>query len=70
MAKLIYDYVQEVSKNTNISDTIGNFIRDNLSINLSTEDTSITVKLHIKDELVDSSSDEISINKRDVYDLD
>jgi hypothetical protein len=54
----------------NISDVMCSFIKENLSIGLSIEGTSVTVKMFLKDEVISEFTDCLTIYKRDVEDLD
>jgi hypothetical protein len=54
----------------NISDVMCSFIKENLSIGLSIEGTSVTVKMFLKDEVISEFTDSLTIYKRDVEDLD
>jgi|688.fasta_scaffold381537_3 hypothetical protein len=47
---------------------IHNYIKDYLTLDLYTKGTTIIVKLYLKDELVTSCSETISIRKNDIED--
>jgi hypothetical protein len=46
------------------------FIKENLSIGLSIEGTSVTVKLFLKDEIISEYTESMTIYKRDIEGLD
>lgn len=46
------------------------FIKDNLSVGLSMDGTSITVKLFLKDEIISEYTESMTIYKRDIEGLD
>jgi hypothetical protein len=54
----------EHKENLNISDVMCSFIRDNLSVGLSMDGTSITVKLFLKDEIISEYTESMTIYKR------
>lgn len=60
----------EHQENLNISDVMCSFIKDNLSVGLSVDGTSITVKLFLKDEIISEYTESMTIYKRDIEGLD
>jgi hypothetical protein len=60
----------EVQENLNISDVMCSFIRENLSVGLSMDGTSVTVKLFLKDEIISEYTESMTIYKRDIEGLD
>jgi hypothetical protein len=62
----------ELSKETSssISDVMFSFIKDNLSVGLSMDGTSVTVKLFLKDEIISEYTESMTIYKRDIEGLD
>ena len=60
----------ESEENLNISDVMCSFIKDNLSVGLSMDGTSVTVKLFLKDEIISEYTESMTIYKRDIEGLD
>jgi hypothetical protein len=62
----------ELSKETysSISDVMCSFIRENLSVGLSMDGTSVTVKLFLKEEIISEYTEGMTIYKRDIEGLD
>jgi hypothetical protein len=60
----------EHQENLNISDVMCSFIKDNLSVGLSMDGTSVTVKLFLKDEIISEYTESMTIYKRDIEGLD
>ena len=60
----------EATENLNISDVMCSFIKDILSVGLSMDGTSITVKLFLKDEIISEYTESMTIYKRDIEGLD
>ena len=60
----------EHQENLNISDVMCSFIKDNLSVVLSMDGTSVTVKLFLKDEIISEYTESMTIYKRDIEGLD
>jgi|688.fasta_scaffold779863_1 hypothetical protein len=62
--------LNESSENLNIYDVMCSFIKDNLSVGLSMDGTSVTVKLFLKDEIISEYTESMTIYKRDIEGLD
>ena len=62
--------LNEAQENLNISDVMCSFIKDNLSVGLSMDGTSVTVKLFLKDEIISEYTESMTIYKRDIEGLD
>jgi hypothetical protein len=62
--------LNEVQENLNISDVMCSFIRENLSVGLSMDGTSVTVKLFLKEEIISEYTEYMTIYKRDIEGLD
>jgi hypothetical protein len=60
----------EATENLNISDVMCSFIRENLSVGLSMDGTSVTVKLFLKEEIISEYTEGMTIYKRDIEGLD
>jgi hypothetical protein len=61
---------EQHQENLNISDVMCSFIKDNLSVGLSMDGTSVTVKLFLKDEIISEYTESMTIYKRDIEGLD
>lgn len=61
---------ENIDKKLHISDIMCSFIKDNLSIGLNINDTSVTVKLFLKDEIISECTESMIIYKRDIEGLD
>jgi hypothetical protein len=62
--------IVERNAQLSVSDFIYSFIKDNLSVGLSMDGTSVTIKLFIKNEIISEYTESMRIYKRDVDGLD
>jgi hypothetical protein len=53
-----------------LSDVMCSFIKDNLSVGLTMNGTSVTVKLFLKEEIISEHTEYMTIYKRDIEGLD
>jgi hypothetical protein len=62
--------LDNTDKKLHISDVMCSFIRENLSVGLSMDGTSVTVKLFLKEEIISEYTEYMTIYKRDIEGLD
>ena len=68
ISNLLYKYARTLQLQQ--TDVMCSFIKDNLSIGLSMDGTSVTVKLFLKDEIISEYTESMTIYKRDIEGLD